>query len=121
VSPYFYRIHLYSFAVIEIATQAVQTALQLMKLGSDDGNRINQLKRIFGSANLVHKAMLERPMASPNWIRQKTHLSQATVNACLRELAELGILKEVTGQKRNRLYSYTQYLSIMNRGTELPR
>jgi Fic family protein len=108
-------------AVIETATQAVDTAQQLMKLASDDGTRINQLKRISGSANLVHKAMLERPMASPNWIRQKTQLSQATVNACLRQLVELSIVKEITGQKRNRLYSYTQYISIMNQGTELPR
>ena len=108
-------------AVIETATQAVDTAKQLMRLASDDGNRINQLKRISGSANLVHKAMLERPMASPNWVRQKTQLSQATVNACLRELAGLGIVKEVTGQKRNRLYSYTQYISIMNQGTGLPQ
>jgi Fic family protein len=108
-------------AVIETATQAVDTAQRLMKLASDDGNRIHQLKRISGSANLVHKAMLERPMTSPNWIRQRTQLSQATVNACLRELVELNIVKEVTGQKRNRLYSYTQYISIMNQGTELPR
>jgi Fic family protein len=108
-------------AVIETAKQAVDTAQQLMKLASDDGTRINQLKRISGSANLVHKAMLERPMASPNWIRQKTQLSQATVNACLRELVALGIVKEVTGQKRNRLYSYIQYIRIMNQGTELPR
>ena len=108
-------------AVIETATQAVDTAQQLMKLASDDETRINQLKRISGSANLVHKAMLERPMASPNWIRQKTQLSQATVNACLRQLVELSIVKEITGQKRNRLYSYTQYISIMNQGTELPR
>jgi Fic family protein len=108
-------------AVIETATQAVDTAQQLMRLASDDGTRVNQLKRISGSANLVHKAMLERPMAPPNWVRQKTQLSQATVNACLRELVALGIVKEVTGQKRNRLYSYTQYISIMNQGTELPR
>jgi Fic family protein len=108
-------------AVIETATQAVDTAQQLMGLASDDGNRITQLKRISGSANLVHKAMLERPMASPNWVRQQTQLSQATVNACLRELVKLGIVKEVTGQKRNRLYSYTQYISIMNQGTGLPR
>jgi len=108
-------------AVVETATQAVATAQQLMKLAADDGNRINQLKRISGSANRVHKAMLERPMASPTWVRQKTQLSQATVNACLRELVQLGIVREVTGKKRNRLYSYSQYINIMNQGTELPR
>ena len=108
-------------AIVETATQAVDTAQQLMKLAALDGQRINELKRIAGSAHLVHKAMLERPMASPNWIQEKIQLSPATVNACLRELEQIGIVKEVTGQKRNRLYSYVQYLEIMNQGTELPR
>jgi Fic family protein len=107
-------------AVIHTATQAVETAQQLMKLSAEDGQRINELKRISGSAHLIHKAMLERPMASPNWIHEKTRLSPATVNACLRELAQFGIVKEVTGRKRNRLYSYVEYIRIMNEGTELP-
>lgn len=108
-------------AVIHTATQAVETAQQLMKLSAEDGQRINGLKRISGSAHLIHRAMLERPMAPPNWIQEKTQLSPVTVNACLRELEQLGIVKEVTGQKRNRLYSYVEYIRIMNEGTELPR
>jgi len=42
------------------------------------------------------------------------------VNASLRELKQLGIVKEITGRKRNRLYSYVEYIRIMNEGTELP-
>jgi Fic family protein len=108
-------------AVVHTATQAMETTQQLIKLSAEDGQRINGLKRISGSVHLIHKAMLERPMASPNWIQDKTQLSPATVNTCLRELEQLGIVKEVTGQKRNRLYSYMEYLRIMNEGTELPR
>ncbi|MCB9480746.1 MAG: Fic family protein [Desulfobacteraceae bacterium] len=114
-------LHFFADAVIHTATQAVDTAQQLMRLSAMDGQLINGLKRISGSAHLIHKAMLERPMSSPNWIQEKTKLSPATVNACLRELEQLGILKEVTGQKRNRLYSYVEYIRIMNEGTELPR
>ncbi|MCG8549481.1 MAG: Fic family protein [Desulfobacterales bacterium] len=108
-------------AVIHTATQAVETAQQLMKLSSEDGQSINGLKRVSGSAHLIHKAILESPIASPNWIQEKTQLSAATVNACLRELEKLGIVKEVTGRKRNRLYSYVEYIRIMNEGTELPQ
>ncbi|MDT8379990.1 MAG: Fic family protein [Desulfotignum sp.] len=108
-------------AVIHTATQAVETAQQLMKLSAENGQRINGLKRSSGSAHLIHKSMLERPMASPKYIQGKTRLSPATVNACLRELEQIGIVKEVTGQKRNRLYSYVEYIRIMNEGTELPR
>lgn len=39
---------------------------------------------------------------------------------CLRELEQLGIVQEVTVQKRNRLYSYVEYIRIMNEGTQLP-
>lgn len=114
-------LHFFADAVIHTATQAVDTAQQLMKLSTEVGQRINGLKRISGSAHLIHRAMLERPIASPNWIQEKTQLSPATVNSCLRELEQLGIVKEVTGQKRNRLYSYLEYIRIMNEGTELPR
>ncbi|MDZ7667650.1 MAG: Fic family protein [Desulfotignum sp.] len=107
-------------AVVHTATKAVEAAQQLMNLSAEDGRRINGLKRISGSAHLVHKAMLARPIASPNWVRENTQLSPATVNACLRELEQLGIVKEITGQKRNRLYSYEAYIRIMSQGTELP-
>ena len=107
-------------AIIHTATKAVETAQQLMTLSADDGLRINGLKRMSGSAHIVHRAMLERPMASPNWVQEKTQLSPATVNACLRELEQLGIVKEITGRKRNRLYSYEAYIRIMSEGTELP-
>jgi Fic family protein len=107
-------------AVIFTATQAVETAQQLMKLASADGKRINELKRISGSAHLIHKALLERPIVSPKWIQEKVKLSPATVNACLKELEKLGVVNEITGQKRNRLYSYAKYIDIMNQGIELP-
>jgi len=28
-------------------------------------------------------------------------------------------VRELTGQRRNRLFSYTQYIEIMNQGTEV--
>ncbi len=113
-------LHFFADAVIDTATQAVDTAQRLMKLSAADSQRINDFKRISGSAHLIHKAILERPMASPNWIQKKTRLSPATVNSCLRALEKRGIIKEVTGKKRNRLYSYGEYIRIIKKGTELP-
>ncbi len=114
-------LHFFADAVIHTAPQAVDTAQQLMTLSAEDDQRINGLKRISGSAHRIHKVMLARPMTSPKWIQKKTQLSTATVNECLRELEQLGIVKEVIGQKRNRLYSYVEYIRIMKKGTELPR
>ncbi|MGI9344759.1 MAG: Fic family protein [Gammaproteobacteria bacterium] len=108
-------------AVADTATQAVESAQQLLQLANEDSQRIRKIKRISGSLHLVHRAMLERPIAATGWVQQITGLAPATVNACLRELEQLGIVKELTGQRRNRIYSYGQYIQIMSKGTDLPR
>jgi Fic family protein len=107
-------------AVIHTAKQAVDTARRLIRLTEDDARRILAMKGSAASANLIHRAMLERPLCSPSWIRERTSLAQATVNSGLRDLQRMGIVEEVTGRKRSRLYVYAEYLRIMSEGTELP-
>ena len=53
-------------------------------------------------------------------LAQKTGLTPMTVNKTLEHLCRLGIAKELTGQKRNRVFSYPAYINILNEGTELP-
>jgi hypothetical protein len=33
-------------------------------------------------------------------------------------LENLGIVREITGRKRERVFAYTRYLAILNEGTE---
>jgi len=40
------------------------------------------------------------------------------VNKVMQAFARAGLVKELTGQKRNRLYSYDRCLSILSEGTE---
>jgi DNA-binding transcriptional regulator YhcF (GntR family) len=41
-----------------------------------------------------------------------------TVNKVLKALISAGIVEEVTGRGRNRIYVYRKYLDVMNEGTE---
>ena len=107
-------------AVIESANQAIDAANRLLKMAVNDRKRINALKRISGSASLIHQAMLEHPLATHKWLQDKTLLTQTTVNKSLTELETLGIVKEITGRKRNRIYSYTEYIQILDEGADLP-
>ncbi len=106
-------------AVAVMASQAVDTAQKLMRLTSEDREKIDRLGRVSGSVHKVHRSLLAHPIASPNRLVEQTLLSPATVNTCLAHLENIGIVKELTGQKRNRLYGYAQYIDIMNQGTEL--
>jgi hypothetical protein len=107
-------------AVIVTANQAVETAQQLLDLSNRDRDRISGLGRAAASSLQVHRALMERPITTAGRLVEKTGITPATVNKALGHLEKLGIVKELTAQKRNRLFSYTGYVEIMNRGTELP-
>ena len=107
-------------AVIVTATQAVETAQQLLALSNQDRDRIGTLGRAAPSALQIHRVLMKYPIATSNRLVEKTGLTPATVNKSLVNLQQLGIVRELTAQKRNRLFSYQDYVEIMNRGTELP-
>jgi ribosomal protein S25 len=45
-----------------------------------------------------------------------------TANKAIANLSALGIIREVTGRQRNRVYEYTRVMAIVSEGTEpLPR
>jgi Fic family protein len=107
-------------AVIVTATQAVQTSQQLLDLSRQDRDQINDLGRATASTLQVHRALMEHPIATSSSLVKKTGITPATVNKALRHLERFGIVKELTSQKRNRLFSYEGYIEIMSQGTELP-
>lgn len=107
-------------AVIVTAGQAVETAQQLLDLSNRDRDKISGLGRAAATTLQVHRALMEHPIATSNSLVEKTGITPATVNKALGHLQQLGIVKELTAQKRNRLFSYAGYIEIMNRGTELP-
>ena len=107
-------------AVIVTATQAVETAQQLLDLSNQYRDKISGLGRAAASTLQVHRALMEHPIATSGSLVEKTGITPATVNKVLGHLEQLGIVKELTAQKRNRLFSYAGYIEIMSRGTELP-
>jgi Fic family protein len=104
--------------VRQTAPGAVTTAQRLVRLFQGDRGRIREIGRAAGSALRVHAALQERPLASASGLATRTGLSVPAVNATLVTLQEIGVVREVTGRRRNRLFSYEAYLGILNEGTE---
>ncbi len=113
-------LNFFAEAVIVTATQAVETARQLLDLSSKDHDKISELGRAAVSSHQVHRALMEHPIATSRWLVDKTGITPATVNKALERLSQLGIVRELTAQKRNRVFSYTEYIDIMNWGLDLP-
>ena len=101
------------------AEGAVATSRRLAETFESDRIAIAQHSgRRAGSALRVHDALKSRPILSLPEVRTRTELSFPTAASAMQTLAEQGIVHELTGRPRNRLFVYDRYLSILAEGTE---
>lgn len=104
--------------VRETAEAAVDTAQRLGALVREDRARIQSTGRRAGSALRVHEALQSRPITSLSEVVRRSGLSTPTAGTAMRELASMGIAREMTGRRRNRLFAYARYLEILAEGTD---
>ncbi len=97
----------------ETADGAVSTAKRLVALFEADRSRIEGLRGGTGSALRVHDALRHSPLTSAKRLSAATGISIPTINSALTALEQLGIARETTGRKRNRLFSYAEYLRLL--------
>ena len=107
-------------AVTTTAVHASATARNLLKVANQDRERIRTLGRVSASALLVHNALMKKPVATMKSMMEQTDLSAATIGKVFSHLEKLGIIGELTGNRRNRLYCYSSYLRTMEEGTRMP-
>lgn len=103
--------------VADTANQAFDAATRIVELFKQDRERITAESDRVGSALRVHDLFQQTPYLTANQIVHRTGLSAPTVNAALADLERLGVLDEVTGRKRGRVFSYHRYLAILGEGT----
>jgi Fic family protein len=106
--------------VKEVGDGAVSTAERLGELFRTDRARVESAGRRAGSGLRVHEALKARPIQSVTSVCDATRLSFPAVSSAMGLLVELGIARELTGKRRNRLFVYDRYLAILNEGTENP-
>lgn len=104
--------------VRQVADAAVATTERLSTMFQADRRRIQTTGRRAGSALRVHEALKVRPLLTLSALRDRTGLTFPTVASAMDLLIELDIARELTGKRRNRVYSYDAYLSALAEGTE---
>ena len=102
-------------AVQLCAAQAVDTARQINQLVNQDRLRVAALGRTAPSSTLVFETLAKRPVRSVTSICAETGQSPVTVNTVLLRLEGIGMVREMTGKRRNRVFGYSAYLDTLNR------
>lgn len=98
--------------VIETAKKGVDTFDAILKLKQDTELKIQSLgTRATNSQKIIHY-LFKRPMVDVNKVVEITGVSKRTAYHLIDDLEKLEILKEITGSKRGKLYSFKAYLSL---------
>ena len=100
------------------ALQAVETSRRLTALFEADFARVNGLGRASGRASQVLRAVRERPVGNIRDIAARCEVSYPTAGRAVAALERMGILAEITGRLRERVFAYRAYLEILNEGAE---
>jgi Fic family protein len=102
----------------ETSIQAADAAREILELFGTDHRRIEDLGRPAASALRLHKLLQAKPIISVPAAAKQLGLSAPTARKSAEHLEALGILREVTGRRRGRVFAYDSYLRILSRGTE---
>ncbi len=104
--------------VAETAEQAVATARELIAMFDADRQKIAGVGRAAPSALRVHELMQAHPIVTIQTVSSRLGVSFATARGALEKLAVVGMVRETTGRRRGRIYAYTAYLALLDRGTD---
>jgi Fic family protein len=109
----------YLRGIAETAEGAVSTARRLVTVFDEDNAKLQRTGRQAGSLLRIHDALKQRPVCTIDEAGRRAGLSFPSTASGLSALIEHGIAREITGRKRNRVYAYDRYLSILSEGTDI--
>lgn len=102
-----------------IASNAVETANRLLSLFKQDEQKIHTIGRGASTVLRVFRNLCEKPLVNLNQVCKETGMSFPAATKAMRAMEKIGVVREITGQQRNRVYAYDRYLAILSEGTEL--
>jgi len=104
--------------VIETAKEAIESTKAITDLFDADRAKITTLKRAMPGALKVFEYLQRKALVTIPKLAQALEVSQPTATGALKNLQKLGIVKEVSGKKRDKIFSYDAYLNILKQDTE---
>jgi Fic family protein len=103
--------------IAETSRAAVMTMRASLELFERDRTRLSEI-RSTSSALRVHEVMQRRPIVGIGEVAEWSSLSAPTVSAVFQQMEDLGMVREITGNQRNRLYAYTAFINILSDGID---
>lgn len=98
--------------VAETATKGRDVFSEILRLRTEVEHKMLELGKRVPRARAMLNLLYRKPVVSAGDLERGLGITHPTANALLKDFMRLGILKELTGAERHRLYSFEAYLDL---------
>jgi len=100
-------------AVIETSTKGMETFKEILKLKEKvEGEKIITLGKRINNAKKLISYLYRKPIVNVKEVEKYLNITTKPANAIIKKFENLGILKEITGYKRNRMFLFEDYYKL---------
>lgn len=96
----------------ETALKGIATFDSILKLQKEVDLKIQKLGSRSNNATVLLNYLYQHPLVDAQKAKEITELSMPSVYKLLDELEKLEIVKEITGSKRGKMYSFSEYIKL---------
>ena len=104
--------------IFRSAKQAIQTADLINHLFEHDEIKIETLGRARFACRQTLEYLKRLPQVTVPILARELNITAPTARSALNHMLKLGILEEMSGKKRDKIYVYRHYLNILEDGAE---
>ncbi|MBZ0270104.1 Fic family protein [bacterium] len=98
-------------AVTEVSLEATETARRVVGIREEDRARITRdLGRTAANGLQVHESLFRKPITTVREVEGLTGVTFSAANTLVAKLVSAGVLEEISGRSRNRVYRYSAYV-----------
>jgi Fic family protein len=105
-------IKMFLVAVIATAEKGQQTFQEILALRNEVEGKIICMGRRAKNGQRLLTTLYRRPMINTAAVSKELGISQVSADQLVKSFVDAGILKELTGFKRNRLFQFSRYFKL---------
>lgn len=101
--------------IVETSEKAIQGLRKILALKIDcETKRISQLGKKMKPAQALLHSLFSEPLVRPDEVATITGLSMVSSYKLIEDFERLNILKEITGNQRNRIFAFHEYFNVFD-------
>ena len=102
--------------ILRVSRESTDTIRRMLNMREEHRQLISQHARGSTQGLILLDHLYQNPIVSVQEVRNRLDISYPTANSTIAGLADLGLLEEITGQTRNRIFAYRPYLDLLGAG-----